>query len=100
MAKPYPEGHPHNGYNFDKDTCDRCGITKEEAKKHPVATGIDHPEYKTTTSFYLSYDGGVLCARCHRESELESLFKLMDAVDAKRAAEGKPPIPYKGENRG
>lgn len=66
------------GYNFDKNTCDKCGITKEEAKKFPVATGINHPEYRTTTSFSLSQDGGVLCARCNREAEIKSCMDAMD----------------------
>jgi hypothetical protein len=66
-------------YNFEKNTCDRCGITKEEAKKHPVETGIDHPQYRLSTSFNLSLGGGVHCEKCHRESELEKLFTAMDA---------------------
>lgn len=85
--KPYPEGHPHNGYNFDKDTCDRCGMTKEEAKNHPVDMGIECYPFRYSTRFYLSIDGGVLCAGCHKETELEKLFKLMDAIDAKKAGE-------------
>ncbi len=70
-------------YNFDKNTCDKCGIDKDEAKKHPVDTGINHPEYRYSTSFYLSINGGVLCAKCHREEELKSLFNLMDAKGVK-----------------
>lgn len=70
-------------YNKKKDTCDICGITKEKAKKHPIKTGIDHPDYAYTTSFSLSYDGGVYCAKCNRERELEKLFKSMDAYEAK-----------------
>lgn len=89
----------HCGYNYEKDICDRCGIDKEEAKKHPVSTGIDHPEYRYSTSFSLSTDGTVKCAKCHREEELEKLFNTMDAIDAKRASEGRGPIPYIGENR-
>lgn len=73
-----------DGYNLDKDVCDRCGITQKEAEKHPVATGINHPQYKYSTSFYLGTDGSVLCARCHKEKELEDLFKTMNARDAAR----------------
>ena len=65
-------------YNFEKNTCDRCGITKEEAKKRPVRTGINHPTYAWTTSFSLDDKGGVWCAACAREMELKSLFDLMD----------------------
>lgn len=67
-----------DNYNFEKDTCDDCGITKEEAKKYPVNTGINHPDYRTTTSFSLSNNGGVWCARCHRERELRLLMAAMD----------------------
>lgn len=76
-------------YNNNKDTCDRCGITKETAKKFPVDTGINHYQYRYSTSFYLSFTGGVLCAKCHKESELESLFRVMDAAD-KRRKKGNP----------
>ena len=35
--------------------CARCGITRDESDRLPaVATGIDHPEYCFTKSFYLS----------------------------------------------
>jgi uncharacterized protein with PIN domain len=68
-------------YNFDKNTCDRCGTTKEEAKKHPVDTGINHPEYRYSTSFKLGFNGEVHCAKCHKELTLENLFKLMDKMD-------------------
>lgn len=70
-------------YNFDKNTCDRCGITKEEARKHPVDTGINHYLYRYTTSFSLGHNGEVWCARCHKEIELERLFALMDAREGK-----------------
>jgi hypothetical protein len=65
-------------YNFNKKTCDRCGITEEEAKKYPVETGINHPFYNKTTSFFLGIDGSVTCARCHGEKELEDLFRVLD----------------------
>jgi len=68
-------------YNFDKDICDRCGISKKEAEKYPIDTGINHPFYRYSTSFYLDTNGGVLCAKCHKETELESLFKLMDKLE-------------------
>lgn len=69
--------HP-DFYDTEKDTCDRCGITKAEARKHPVDTGINHPEYRYSTSFSLGSRGQVHCARCHREIELESLFAWLD----------------------
>jgi hypothetical protein len=73
--------HP-DYYDFDKDTCDRCGISKVEAKKHPVETGVNHPEYRFSTSFSLGSRGQVHCAKCNREMELESLFATMDKRDA------------------
>ena len=64
----------------DMTPCDRCKKTYGQRKKEPpMPTGINHPEYCFTTSFYLSYYGGVTCPECHKEMELESLFKLMDA---------------------
>lgn len=71
-------------YNFDKNICDRCGITEEEAKKYPVDTGINHYNYRYSTSFYLGINNEVLCAKCHKEKELEDLFALMDKRDKKR----------------
>lgn len=88
------------GYDYKKDVCDRCHTTKEEALKHPVDVGINHWLYRYSTSFYLNTDGGALCAKCHKEKGLEDLFKTMDAIDAKKAAEGKPLISYKGEQHG
>ena len=70
-------------YNFDKDICDRCGITKEEAKKYSVNTGINYSLYCYITSFYLDCNGRVLCARCYKEMELKSLFKVIDYEDEK-----------------
>lgn len=63
-----------SGYNFEKDVCDRCGTTKEEAEKHPVDTGINNYPFRYSTRFYLSTDGTVKCARCHKEEGLENLF--------------------------
>jgi len=71
-------------YNFDKNTCDNCGITKEEAKNRPVATGINHPDYAYTTSFYLGHNGEVNCAACHRENELKLCFEAMDRHDKRK----------------
>ena len=60
--------------------CARCGITRDESDRLPaVATGIDHPEYCFTKSFYLSQNTlEHHCPRCHRELDLESCFKAMD----------------------
>ncbi len=72
-------------YNFDKETCDRCGIHKDNAPT--VDTGINHPQYRYSNSFYLNTNGRVLCTKCHKEEELESLFKLMDKRDKNRKEE-------------
>ena len=67
------------GYNFKKETCDVCGISKEKRKNMPpMQTGINHPEYCLTTSFKLGFDGSVLCPECSKEKQLKELFDLMD----------------------
>jgi hypothetical protein len=68
-------------YNFTKNTCDRCGITKEKAMNHPVDTGINHPQYRYSTSFKLGFNGEVHCARCSKEIGLEQLFRAMDFAE-------------------
>lgn len=58
--------------------CSRCKRTAAQAvKMGPAETGIDHPQYRTTYSFFSQ---GKLhwCAHCHREVELERLFGAMD----------------------
>lgn len=65
----------------------RCVVCKITAAKfsrgEPVDTGINHPEYCRTLSFYEQRYGSkkYLCAKCHRESELKSLFEAMDRRD-------------------
>ena len=68
-------------YNFTKNTCDRCGITKKEAEKYPVDTGINNFLYRYSTSFKLGFNGEVHCARCAKEIGLEQLFKAMDFAE-------------------
>jgi hypothetical protein len=64
--------------------CFRCRITaKESVEKGPVATGINHPEHYETYSFYRYGDKKSACPRCHRELELESVMKAMDAYAGK-----------------
>jgi hypothetical protein len=65
-------------YNFDKNTCDRCRITKEACLKK-------HNYDRHAASFSLGHNGEVTCPECHKELELENLFALMD----KREKEGK-----------
>lgn len=67
-------------YNFNKHTCDNCGIKEEEYdKKHPFTYGPGRDEL---ASFRLNYNtGGVLCGECHKEKSLQRLFKLMDKRD-------------------
>lgn len=63
-------------YNFDKNTCDRCGVSKEQAKG--IYEELSNGERRYTKSFSLGNNGEVHCAPCHKEKELESLFNLMD----------------------
>lgn len=62
-------------YDHEKTICDICGISKKEAEKHPVDMGINHPTFRYSTAFYLSDDGTVRCAWCHRENQLRILLK-------------------------
>lgn len=80
-------------YNFDKDTCDKCGVSKAQLKKlPPFDTGINHPEYRWSRSMSLGFDGSVLCPRCAKEQELKGLFDLMDKAEA-RARKGVANVP-------
>ena len=64
--------------------CSVCRVTAATfSRREPVDTGINHPEYCRTLSFYLNQKTGKhMCARCHREDEIRSLFELMDKRDA------------------
>ena len=73
--------------------CFRCGITAEQSfAKGPFPTGIVHPEYCETYSFYCygehpdAPSSKHACPRCHKEIELEKTMKAMDAY-AKRHGE-------------
>ena len=65
--------------------CNLCGITAGKASRlPPTPTGINHPEYYQTLSFYQSggCNTGVpvthTCAVCHRENEIASAMRAMD----------------------
>lgn len=71
--------------------CRVCKITAAESvKRGPVDTGINHPVYCQTYSFYQNEDRNTsipvthLCPRCHREQALKSLFATMDARDVRK----------------
>jgi len=73
--------------------CYRCGITAAKASRlPPTPTGINHPDYYQSLSFYQSggCNTGVpvthMCAKCHRETQLEGAMKAMNAY-AKRHGE-------------
>lgn len=64
--------------------CARCGITaKASFNKGAFDTGINHPTYRYTYSFY-NYSQFIgkknvhYCPRCHKETELEKLFDVME----------------------
>lgn len=62
--------------------CDKCGIGEKDYDKiHPWSNWNYNRD--PLASFRLSTNGGVLCGACHKEKELEDLFKLMDARDEK-----------------
>ena len=62
--------------------CTHCRITAAASfKLGPVDTGINHPVYCETYSFYQSIsDKKYYCPRCHRELELKKLFEAMDYI--------------------
>ena len=64
-------------YNYDKTTCDICGITKKELEKNPTFTGRNYP-YEYSRGFQLGYDGSALCWTCHKEKQLGELMALID----------------------
>lgn len=67
-----------------KTRCIKCGITAEESfKKGPASTGINHPEYSQTYSFYKYGENQHMCPRCHKEHQLDLSMKSMDAYAAK-----------------
>lgn len=67
--------------------CAVCKITAAKSfEKGPVDTGINHPIYKETYSFYSWGDGKHVCPRCHRENELKTLFEAMDKRDDRMKA--------------
>ena len=64
--------------------CFVCGITAAKSfKKGPVDTGINHPEYFQTYSFYYYGNNKHYCPRCHKEAQLKGLFDLMDKREQK-----------------
>lgn len=65
--------------------CCICGITARESYKlGPVNTGINHPEYCRTYSFYSNVKKEMFCPRCHKESEIKALMDLLEARENKR----------------
>jgi len=69
-------------YNTDDNhPCDICSITPEEAEKQNHGAYFERGSERRRsfeTSFRLSYDGGVMCAKCHKEHSLKQIFDLMD----------------------
>lgn len=66
------------GYDFDKQHCDICSISKEMLKKNPIYTGNAYP-YEYSSGFQLGFDGSALCWTCHKEKSLKELFAMLDA---------------------
>lgn len=65
--------------------CAQCKITAAQSfRLGPVPTGINHPVYYQTYSFYQSIkDGKHYCPRCHRENEIKAVFDAMDKAEAR-----------------
>jgi len=61
-----------------------CGITPDKADKQKHGAYSTRGQYGSPqfeTSFRLSFDGGVLCAKCHKESSLKQVFDLMGDIE-------------------
>jgi len=73
------------GHNFDKNTCDVCGITKEENEKNykEETPHLTNYQNKMKASFRLGFNEEVWCPKCYKEIELEKLFVLMDKREKK-----------------
>lgn len=61
-------------YNFDKKTCDVCGITKKELKEKVNGLLLSYADYCRQAGFCLSLSGSVLCPVCSKEKNLKKLF--------------------------
>jgi len=68
---------------IDEDNfCSRCGITEEEFyKTHPRR--INYLNYNPLDSFFTDADNNHFCGPCHKETQLEKLFDLMDKKEKK-----------------
>lgn len=60
-------------YNFDKNTCDECRISKEEIHKR-VDCAMTYAEKMHKCSFVLGQDGSVLCPDCFKEKALKEII--------------------------
>jgi len=60
-------------YNFDKDTCDICNITKDDLLKR-INCAMTYVERMQLGSFNLGLDGSVMCPDCHKENLLKSII--------------------------
>ena len=63
--------------SYASKTCDRCGITEEQFyKTHPKR--IDYLNYNPLDSMFIGANDEYWCGPCHKELELEKVFKLLD----------------------
>jgi hypothetical protein len=59
--------------------CNKCKKTQKQRNLEPPAkTGINHPVYCRTKSFYKYAEDVYLCPECHREKQLELVMASMD----------------------
>lgn len=75
-------------YNTDENhPCDTCGITPKQADREGHGAHFTRGAGKRVTfetSFRLGQDGGVSCAKCHKERSLRELFDLTNRKDKAR----------------
>jgi hypothetical protein len=60
-------------YNFDKNTCDICNITKEDLLAR-INCVMSYAEKMQAGSFNLGQNGSVLCPDCHKENLLKKII--------------------------
>jgi hypothetical protein len=60
-------------YNFDKNTCDKCGITEEDIS-NKVNNAMTYSERMHQGSFNLGQDESVLCPGCQKEKILSEIL--------------------------
>lgn len=68
------------------DRCITCGRLRAEVEQDRVPTSYANGTYGYESGFRC-YEAGKVCARCHKERQLRSLMKSMDAYAERHGEE-------------